>query len=252
MEKWKKIVAFPLIILFSTVGWGQTIQERVLDFHVSPMFSRINSSSDFIEANGINVGLKVGTSVNFKMADWIGIVGGIDFALWSGGNLLYKKGGNFLPKSDLSNPDLNKGDKPLPDNTNIRYTLNYLELPVGLQFEFPVPGGNRVFARIPMMTLGIQNRARGAIEAGSIMTKGEKIGKDVSFFNFMWGMGLGMDFERWNKDVRLMVFVNSGLADVTKNKGRQVIVVDGEDRVVRENSKAALSQYGVQMAIKLY
>src|SRR5690625_7978700 len=101
-----------------------------------------------------------------------------------------------------------------------------------------------------MMTLGIQNRARGAIEAGSIMTKGEKIGKDVSFFTFMCGMGLGVDFERWNKDVRLMVFVNSGLADVTNNKGRQVIVVDGEDRVVRENAKAALSQDRVQMAIE--
>lgn len=252
MEKWKKILIFPLIFIWGTTSWAQTIQEKVLDFHISPMFSRINSSSEFIEANGINVGLKVGTSVNFKMADWVGIVGGIDFSLWTGGNLLYKKGGNFLPKSDLSNPDLNKGDKPLPDNTNIRYTLNYLELPAGLQFEFPIPGGNRVFARIPMLTLGIRNRARGAIEAGSIMVKGERIGKDVSLFNFMWGMGLGMDFERWNKDVSLMIFVNSGLADVTKNKGKQVILIDGKDTVVRENSKAALSQFGVQMAVKIY
>src|SRR5699024_2605988 len=103
MEKWKKILIFPLIFIWGTTSWAQSIQERVLDFHISPMFSRINSSSEFIEANGINVGLKVGTSVNFKMADWVGIVGGIDFSLWTGGNLLYKKGGNFLPKSDLSN-----------------------------------------------------------------------------------------------------------------------------------------------------
>src|SRR5690625_7983282 len=113
MEKWKKIVAFPLIILFSTVGWGQTIQERVLDFHLSPMFSRINSCSDLIEANGINVGLKVGTSVNFKMPDCIGVVGGMDFALWPGGNLLFQIGGKFLPKRDLSTPASNKAYKPL-------------------------------------------------------------------------------------------------------------------------------------------
>ena len=67
----------------------------------------------------------------------------------------------------------------------------------------------------------------------------------------MWGMGLGLDFERWNKDLSAMIFVNSGLADVTRDKGTQVITVDGQEKVIRENSKGALSQYGIQMAVKI-
>lgn len=251
MKKWKRIPIFLLLLAGTVVSYSQTIEEKVLDFHVAPMLSRLSSSSDYIDANGMNLGLKLGASVNFKLKDWVGIVGGLDFAIWSGGQLLYRKGGNFLPRSSLSDPNLNKGDKPMPDNTSIRYTLNYIEMPVGLQLEIPIPGGNRVYARIPMITLGVRNRARGTIEAGSVMLKKEKIGKDVSIFNFMWGMGLGLDFERWNKDLSAMIFVNSGLADVTRDKGTQVITVDGQEKVIRENSKGALSQYGIQMAVKI-
>lgn len=231
---------------------AQQFDEKVLDFHIAPLFSRLNSSSDYIDANGINLGLKLGATVNFKMADWMGVVGGFDFTLWSGGQLLYRQGGNFLPNSHLSNPDFNTGDKPLPDNTNIRYTLNYIEVPVGLQFEFPVNPDVGIFARIPVITLGVRNKARGQIEAGSVLLEKEKIGNDVAFFNFMWGMALGVDFKRWNRDMSLMMFLNSGLTDVTRNKGKQVITSEGgSQQVIKEDSKAALNQFGIQVAIKI-
>ena len=241
-----------LIIFLGGIVSGQQVQEKVLDFHLAPTFSRLNSSSDYIEANGINMGMKLGAAVNFKMADWVGIVGGFDFTLWSGGRLLYREGGNFLPRSDLSNPDLNTGDEPMPDNTNIRYTLNYIEVPGGIQFQFPVSYDVEVIARIPVITLGFRNRARGKIEAGSVVLEKEKIGKDVGFFNIMWGMALGAQFERWNRDVSLMLFLNTGLTDVTRNKGKQVIDLDtGGRTTIAEDSKGALNQFGVQMAFKI-
>lgn len=243
------------VFLFSLLGStlsGQQFQDKVLDFHIAPTFSRLNSSSDYIEANGINLGLKLGANVNFKMADWVGVIGGFDFTLWSGGQLLYREGGNFLPDSDLSNPDLNSGEEPLPDNTNIRYTINFIEVPAGLQFQFPVSYDVDVIARIPVITLGVRNRARGRIEAGSVLLEKEKIGKDVRFFNIMWGMALGAQFERWNKDVSLMLFLNTGLADVTRDKGKQVIDLDtGGRRTITVDSKEALNQFGIQLAFKI-
>lgn len=244
-----------IVVLFSLLAGSvsaQQIDETELDFHIAPTFSWLNSSSDYIDGNGINLGLKLGATVNFKLADWVGVIGGFDFALWSGGQLLYREGGNFLPNSDLSNPDLNSGEEPLPDNTNIRYTINYIEVPAGLQFQFPVSGDINVIARIPVLTLGVRNRARGQIEAGSILLEKEKIGKDVGFFNFMWGMGLGAQFERWNQDVSLMLFLNTGLADVTRDKGKQIIdMADGSRKTITEDSKGALNQFGVQLAFKI-
>jgi len=249
----RKFLGMVLVIwLGAAPVYGQLWNEKELDFHIAPTFSRLNSSSEYIDPNGINLGLKLGATVNFKMAEWVGLIGGFDFTMWSGGKLLYREGGNFLPRSDLSNPEYNTGDKPLPANTNIRYTLNYFEIPVGVQFKFPVSYDVDIFARIPVLTLGIRNRARGQIEAGSLLLEKEKIGKDVSFFNFMWGMALGADFVRWNKDVSLMVFLNTGLTDVTRNKGMQVIPrPGGGNEVITEDSKAALNQFGVQLAFKI-
>lgn len=244
-------LVFLLSLLSGSIS-GQQIDDKELDFHIAPTFSRLNSSSDYIDANGINLGIKLGATINFKFADWVGLVSGLDFTLWSGGQLLYRKGGNFLPNSKLSNPDLNKGDKPMPDNTNIRFTINYIEIPAGLQFQFPVAYNVDVFARIPVVTLGVRNRARGNIEAGSILLEKEKVGKDLSLFNFMWGMALGAQFERWNKDLSLMIFLNTGLVDVTRNKGTQVIDVEGGGmKTIKEDSKGALNQFGIQLAVKI-
>lgn len=250
----KLILGFLLVIwLGCQPAYGQLWREKELDFHLAPTFSRLNSSSEYIDPNGVNLGIKLGATVNFQMAEWVGLVGGFDFTLWSGGKLLYREGGNFLPRSKLSDPQYNTGDQPLPDNTNIRYTLNYFEIPAGVQFKFPVSYDVEVFARIPVLTLGIRNRARGQIEAGSLLLEKEKIGKDVSFFNFMWGMALGADFQRWNRDVSMMMFLNTGLTDVTRNKGKQVISMPGGgNQVITEDSKAALSQFGVQLAFKIH
>lgn len=232
--------------------YGQLWDEKELDFHLTPTFSSLNTSGEYIDASGVNLGIKLGATVNFKMTDWMGLIGGFDFTLWSGGQLHYREGGNFLPDSDLSNPDLNSGNEPLPDNTKIRYTLNYFEIPAGVQFQFPVGYNLDIIARIPVLTLGIRNRARGRIEAGGLLLEKEKIGKDVSFFNLMWGMALGAGFERWNKDVSLMLFMNTGLTDVTRDKGNQVIDIEGGgERVIKEDSKTALNQFGVQLAFKI-
>lgn len=241
-----------VLCLMTQTSFGQHWGEKELDFHLTPTFSRLNSSSDYIDANGVNLGIKLGATVNFKMAEWVGVVGGFDFTLWSGGQLLYREGGNFLPNSELSNPDYNTGNEPLPDNTNIRYTLNYFEIPAGLQFQFPVSYDVEVFARIPVLTLGIRNRARGRIEAGNLLLEKEKIGKDVSLFNLMWGMALGTEFQRWNKDVSLLLFLNTGLTDVIRNKGKQVIPTEGGGtQIITEDSKGALNQFGIQLAFKI-
>lgn len=238
-------------MLMITSVKGQRIEEKVLDFHITPLFSRLNSSGDHISPQGINVGMKIGTTVNFKFTDWVGFVAGLDFTLWTGGRLLYSKGGNFLPKSNLSDSKYQEGDKPFPDNTSIRYTLNYLDIPFGLQFNLPDINDVVIFARIPTITLGIRNRARGTVEAGNLLLEQEKIGKDVGFFNFWWGMGLGAEFDYKGKDVSAMLFLNSGLGDVTKDNGKQVIEMDNMRKVIKEDSKAALNQFGIQIALKI-
>ncbi|GAA5222378.1 hypothetical protein [Membranihabitans marinus] len=248
---YKKIVILLGVMWMFGTSQAQNIEEQVLDFHIAPLFSRLNSSSDYISPNGINVGLKLGATVNFKFTEWAGFVAGLDFVLWSGGKLLYSEGGNFLPSSSLSDPQYTEGDMPFPDNTSIRYTINYIELPFGMQFNLPEINDVSIFMRIPTITMGVRNRARGTIEAGSLLLEKEKIGKDVSFFNFLWGMALGADFNYRGHDMSGMIFLNSGLADVTRDKGKQVIEVDNQTKVIKEDSKGALNQFGIQIAVKI-
>src|SRR5690554_7904872 len=95
----RKFLGMVLVIwLGAAPVYGQLWNEKELDFHIAPTFSRLNSSSEYIDPNGINLGLKLGATVNFKMAEWVGLIGGFDFTMWSGGKLLYREGGNFLPR----------------------------------------------------------------------------------------------------------------------------------------------------------
>ncbi len=207
-------------------------------FSESPTFSSLDSDDNLINGNGTRLGFKVGGVANYYVTDWLIIDAGFGFGFSQGGKLLHKFGGNLLPKSDLSDSQLNTGTKPLPDDVNISYSMHLLEIEGGFKYLIPIGHADfDIFASFPMLNLGIVGQTTGRIEASGIDAGGENIGKDVNLLNFSWGLGAGIQRStRGGQTMILGLMLQRGIADLTRDDGVKAIPTSNSfDRVAEES-----------------
>ncbi|MDQ3016788.1 MAG: PorT family protein [Bacteroidota bacterium] len=206
------------LITFHTAVFGQ---ERLrIGFSTSPMISWIANNDNTIVRTGGNLGLKLGTSADIYFRDNYSITTGINLGFHEGGTLRYETGGNFLPKSDLSDEILKTGDKPLPDGVKITYSLQYVEIPFALKITSKDMGYLKYFIEAPMFSLGFLTRGRGDIETPNQTYEQENIYKDLAVFNVFWGFGAGMEYSiSENNSLIGGLYFQNGLLDVIDNKG---------------------------------
>ena len=244
MKKIAAILAFLFII--SNVTQAQQFR---FGFQVSPTFSWISSDDNKINGNGLNLGLRLGMLGEKYLGegDTYAFIFGIGFAFNQGGTLKHDTGGNLWPKSDLSDPTLNTGDTPLPDGVNLKYGLQYVEIPFGLKMRTQEFGYIRYFAEIPVFTLGINSQARGAISATGIEVDKENISEDVNIFNISWGIGGGIEYTI-NENTALIggIFFQNGFLDVTDDAGKQYL---GAGNIQAEDSKGTLNSLTLRIGV---
>ena len=233
----KKIMCVLLLFLLCRVSEGQ-VGETLFGFQLSPTFSNMKTSDNLINSNGVRLGFKIGGLANYYVADWLVIDAGFGFGFSQGGKLLHKIGGNLLPKSDLSDSQLNTGTKPLPDDVNISYRMHLLEIEGGFKYLLPIgPGDFDLFLSFPVLTLGIVGQATGSIQATGIDVTGENIGKDVNAFNFSWGYGAGI--QRITQGGQTLIFglmLQRGIADLTRDDAVKAIPTSNSfDRIAEES-----------------
>lgn len=224
----KRITAKILCILLTVAGTaGLTLaqdREFRIGFQASPVFSGLRSHDDLIVKNGGNLGLKLGAISNIYFKNNISFTAGINLAFHEGGEFLYEIGGNYLPNSELSDPLLQTGDKPLPDGVRIRYQLQYLEFPVGLKFRTEEKGNITWFAEAPTVSLSILMRGRGDIESEDFNYPQENIYRDLVPINFFIGFGGGMELAISSTNTLVGgLYWQRGMLDVTRDKGYRAI-----------------------------
>lgn len=215
------------VILSPTVGWMQ-------------------SKDNLINSNGVKLGLKVGGIGEYYVTDWMALYGGATFSLSQGGVLLHKFGGNLLPDSELSDPQYNSGNKPLPDDVEIKYSLQLFEVPIGLRYQIGLP--NKLFDLyfiFPEFNLGIISKSTGAIQATNILLEKEDIGKDVRAFNFAWGIGAGIIVPMQDQYGSFGLHLQRGLSDITSNNGFRVLANGTREE---EDSKGTLNSLILKFA----
>ena len=130
---------------------------------------------------------------------------------------MHNQGGNFWPKSELSLEDLNTTNDALPNGVNLKYNLQYVEIPFGIKLRTNEFGYIRYYAELPVFTLGFLTQARGDIlSAQEKNTEEENIKKDVNFLNVSWGLGAGIEYTI-NSNTALVggLHFSSGFADFT-------------------------------------
>jgi len=190
----------------------------------SPVMSWLRTNDDLILPNGGSLGMRLGVIGEVAFRDPFFITWGVNFSFHEGGELHYEIGGNYLPNSNLSDEMLKTGDKPLPDGTSIRYSLQYLDFPVGLRYRSGPHGNLRYFAELPRITFSMLTRARGVIQTDNGTYEGENIFKDMSRINMLLGLGGGIEYEvSQTNSILVGLFYEQGLLDITQDDGHRAI-----------------------------
>ena len=226
-----KILCIAIVLCWSTILLNGQDQAVKIGFQVSPVFSWVkNNDEDLIIRNGGELGLKLGATGDIYFKGNFYFTTGLNVAFHEGGEFIYEIGGNYLPESELTDPLLQTGAKPLPDGTKIRYNLQYLEIPFGLKYKSDEKGYIRYFAEVPVFNFAFLTRGRGDIETEAGTYEQENIYKDLSVVNIFWGFGGGIEYSiSENNSLVGGIYYQGGMLDFTRDNGHRAIENPDED-----------------------
>jgi hypothetical protein len=247
------LVAFLMLGMSLSSSFAQS--ETRFGIQLAPTFSWLGTDDGDIGTNGTNLGYAMAIKADLFFADKAAFSFGLGLGLNQGGRLLYNHGGDYFPNSELSNPLL----ATLPDMVDVRYKVNYIQVPLSLKImtdEILQLRDIRFTVDAPIFTLGFRNKAFADITGLTGLAAfdenyyKELITKEVNPLDLAWGFGLGMEYSLSgsSKDgTSLMLGLTYGqsIFDVTRNQG-----IKREDGVeVEEDSHA--TRHNINLVIGL-
>ncbi len=215
-------------------------------FQFSPTLSWMKTDVKRIgNSGGLILGAKLGAVGEYYFRENYSIASGIGFAFNHSGRLKYQDAGSYWVNSDFSIPGLDT----LSAGVNLKYNLQYVEIPVSLKLRSGYFGTYRVYAELPMLYLGFKTQAKGSIDGNSLGENPEKenISPDVAFFNLSWGLGGGIEYELGSKTSLVAgLYYQQGFSDVTKDDG---FYLDSSGNERAEKSKATIGAFIIRMGV---
>ncbi len=178
-------------------------------FQASPSFSSMSSSSNDIVGVGSNLGLKLGLIGENRFSDNYALSFGIGFHFNSGGSLNYKSRGKFW-----SNSDYILRDSIVSAGARLKYSLQYLEIPIGLRMRTQEFGRYRYYIE-PALAIGIRTQARGTITTDKGDIESINITDEVNAFQLLWSVGGGTEYSIANNTALMLgIYYQSGFTGV--------------------------------------
>ncbi len=248
-----KILCTGFLFLLAWIPLRSQDRTFRIGFQTSPVISWVKTNDPLILRNGGNFGLKLGATGDLFLSENLALTFGLNLAFHEGGEFLFEIGGNYLPNAELSIPDLQTGDKPLPDKTRIRYKMQYVDIPFGIKWMTPEARNARFFVEAPMLSLSFLTRGRGDIRLPGQTFSQENIRKDLSFLNLFWGLGAGVEYPISQNNVLIGgLYLQKGMIDFTRDKGYRAIPnPDFYPPYLREqeDSRATVSNLVIRLGI---
>ncbi len=246
----KKIIILSVFI-FSISQFAFAQGDFRFGIQASPTFSWMTSNDNMINGNGSNLGMKLGVMGERYFAENYAFVFGLGFSFNAGGTLKHDVGGNLWSQSELSREVL----RTLPDGSNLKYGIQYIEIPLGLKMKTQEFGYSRFFAEIPVFTFGINTKARGDINGTveEFETTEEDIRKDIGFMALSWGLGGGIEYNIGENTTLVGgIFYQATFTDVTDNNGQLYRYDDDMDIIEElgdEDSKGTIGSLTIRIGV---
>jgi hypothetical protein len=216
---------------------GQNIRYNII---TGPSLSWMSANFNKIHSGGAKLAFKFQAQAEYWITDRYAITGGLGITLGPGGDMEYEKGVDLWKAAKLSDPKYHA----IPENANLGYKMNYIDIPFGFKLRTIEIGKYRFFLHAPEFAISIRTKARGTIDASGLeATEDEDIRDVISFLSLFYGIGAGTEFKVSN-DVTL----NAGLrffqsfTDLTDDGGRY-------DDGTKEDSKGILSSLDFRIGI---
>ncbi|MDX1667146.1 MAG: porin family protein [Saprospiraceae bacterium] len=246
----KKIVVFTAFLtLFLGTAHAQFDRFETIrfGFQLSPTVSWMSTNTNKVTSNGSNFGTKLGMIGEFYFRESYAFTTGIGFGFNMGGALQHEFGGAYWTRSDLpSNLDT------LPDGVNLEYSIQYVEIPLGLKMRTREFGYLRYYLE-PAVTIGFQSKASGDIKGRGVGNDAEgfNIDQEVNGLNLSWGLGGGLEYALSESTTIVggLAF-QTGFTDATDDNGTTFDPSRGwPDRNPEERTKGKVNAITLRAAI---
>lgn len=182
-----KNLAIVLFFSLTCSFWAQAQGNFRFGIQTSPTLTWLSTNNKFISGNGANLGFKLGLTGEYDIAENYSFISGLNFGFNHGGTLQYKKGGKYWPSVT---------DADLPDDVNLKYNIQFVEIPFGMKMRTNEFGLIRYYAELPVFTIGFLTKSTGDIKAaGNANTEKENISKELNGLSLSWGVGAGIEYD---------------------------------------------------------
>lgn len=225
-----RLPAFVLaFLLLPAVAFAQLPGDLQFGIQLSPTFSSMRSENNLINANGSNLGLKLGLLGEYYFRENYSIHTGIGFHFNTGGTLFYE---DRFSRADIWTEPINdflptsQQVDSLAGGVSYKYGMQMLEIPLGLTLRTREFGYISYFVR-PSLHLGILTGSKGSLSGDQIdfIASDEKIniGSRVNGVNLAWSIGGGIEYSLSQSTALIAgIAYQSGFADLTTDDGNNV------------------------------
>lgn len=236
------------VLLFCCcLSFALQAQQRDLRFGIqsSPTFSWMSADENLIITDGTNLGLKLGLIGEYFFRENYAVSSGIGFHFNAGGQLFYDQ---RYDRVSLW-PEVEGVPDTLAGGTAFKYSVQYVEIPIGLKLRTREFGYLRYYIQ-PELGLWFQGRSRGNVKNSGLVDADEDldIGSAVANLNLSWGIGAGIEYSLSdNTSLVGGLAFQSGFADVTRDKNT-ALVRDGR-QPEQDDSKGRINSLVIRIGI---
>ena len=232
-----------------------TAQDLHFGFQLSPSFTWLGTDNTRINGTGSALGMKLGLVVENRFSEAYSISSGIGFHFNAGGAVLFTLPGKLWQNSwgDFDTPPKAPLDS-FPKDSRLRYSINFLEIPIGLKMRTPETGNHIRWFAEPQIILGIRTGAKGSITSPdqTKIVDQEKIPikSEVAGIMLSWGIGAGGEYIISNNTAIVVgLYFQNGFTDVTKDKSSVLFDPDVSGGQREDNSKGVIKSLTLRLGV---